>query len=103
MPVAQGAAPRPARRRPAPSGRRDRAPTSDESITTVHASLLCPDDPSVRDAVDRLTAEFAGHLPTSLVERIVRGSRDDLDSVPTPALPEMVERLARQRLIEHAG
>ncbi|BBG00986.1 MULTISPECIES: hypothetical protein [Pseudonocardia] len=82
---------------------------------TVHASLLHPYDPSVgdssvrdssvrdssvRDAVDRLTVEFAGHLPASLVEHVVRGSRDDLDSVPTLALPEMVERLARQRLIE---
>jgi len=70
----------------------------------VHASLLRPDDPSVRDAVHRLTAEFAGHrLPAPLVESVVRGSRDDLDSVPAPALPEMVERLARQRLIEHVG
>ncbi|WP_224391372.1 hypothetical protein [Pseudonocardia sp. ICBG1293] len=64
---------------------------------SVHPSVT---DPTVRAAVDRLAAEFAGRASPDLVDHVVRGSRRDLDVVPAAALPEMVERLARQRLID---
>lgn len=96
---------RPFHTRP-PSGPRSvarRASVLDETTLTVPASLRPPADPSVRAAVDRLTAEFAGRFPERLVDTVVRGSRRDLDSVPADALPEMVERLARQRLLDGPG
>jgi hypothetical protein len=37
------------------------------------------------------------------VRRIVLSSRRDLDGCPAPALPELVERLARQRLLQSLG
>jgi hypothetical protein len=54
-------------------------------------------DPSVRAAITRLSREFpdVGSRPISLV---VRTCREDLRGAPDGALPELVERLARQRL-----
>ena len=66
----------------------------------MHPTVQPPTDPSVRGAIDRLCAEFAGRAPAAVVDRVVRDSRRDLDSVPAAALPEMVERLARQRLLD---
>ena len=76
---------------------------NDETIPTVSAPVHPSTDPSVRGAVDRLSAEFAGRTPAAVVDRIVRASRQDLDTVPVAALPELVERLARQRLIDTAA
>ncbi|MBC3191134.1 hypothetical protein H7X46_08670 [Pseudonocardia sp. C8] len=59
-----------------------------------------PSDPSVRGAIDRLSAEFAGRAPAVVIDRVVRSSRRDLDTAPAAALPELVERLARQRLLD---
>ncbi|MDQ2723285.1 MAG: hypothetical protein M3Y19_08300 [Actinomycetota bacterium] len=50
-------------------------------------------------AVERLFAEFHRDLSKATVEGIVRGARVDLDTVAEPSLPELVERLGRQRLI----
>ncbi|ANY08484.1 three-helix bundle dimerization domain-containing protein [Pseudonocardia sp. HH130630-07] len=66
----------------------------------MHAPLPHTSDPAVLDAVDRLVAEFGDRFPARLVDSAVRGSRDDLDAVPVTALPELVERLARQRLLD---
>jgi hypothetical protein len=54
-------------------------------------------DPSVRSAMSRLAVEFpdVGRRSISLV---VRTCREELRGSPTDALPELVERLARQRL-----
>lgn len=97
--------PTPYRHRAIPRGaalRRVPDTTSTETTTPVQASVHPPvTDPTVRGAVDRLTAEFAGRFTQDLVDHVVRGSRRDLDVVSAAALPEMVERLARQRLIEH--
>jgi hypothetical protein len=57
-------------------------------------------DGSVTGAVSRLTAEFEGALQPPVVRRVVLGSRRDLAGAPVPALPELVERLARQRLLQ---
>jgi hypothetical protein len=48
----------------------------------------------------RLYAEFSPLVPLDNVVDIVSRCRSDLDAVPIDAVPELVERLARQRLSE---
>ena len=54
-------------------------------------------DLSVRSAVARLREEFPDVGPRSIV-LVVRTCREELRGSPDGALPELVERLARQRL-----
>jgi hypothetical protein len=54
-------------------------------------------DLSVRSATTRLAQEFPQLTPRSIV-LIVRTCREELRGSPADALPELVERLARQRL-----
>jgi hypothetical protein len=54
-------------------------------------------DLSVRSATTRLTQEFPELNPGSIV-LVVRTCREELRGSPDGALPELVERLARQRL-----
>jgi hypothetical protein len=54
-------------------------------------------DLSVRSATTRLAQEFPQLNPRSIV-LVVRTCREELRGSPTDALPELVERLARQRL-----
>ncbi|NGP09103.1 hypothetical protein G6038_27240 [Rhodococcus sp. 14C212] len=49
--------------------------------------------------VDRLVAEFGDDVPRAVVEAVVVAGVDDLSGVPEPDLPELGERLARQRLL----
>ena len=62
--------------------------------------ILIGTDPAVVGAVARLAEEFAGRVDRDLVERVVVQCRRELDAAPEPALPELVERLARQRLLD---
>jgi hypothetical protein len=52
----------------------------------------------IDDAIERLVFEFAGSVSPQTVAAVVHCSRHDLDSCPPAALPELTERLARQRL-----
>jgi hypothetical protein len=65
-----------------------------------------PFDPTrvddVSPAVARLAREFAGRLSHRVVARVVRECRADLSGVPAGAVPELLERLARQRLLDRA-
>jgi hypothetical protein len=54
-------------------------------------------DLSVRSAAQRLAHEFPELAPRSIV-LVVRTCREELRGSPESALPELVERLARQRL-----
>jgi hypothetical protein len=54
-------------------------------------------DPSVRSAIPRLSQEFPDVGRGSIV-LVVRTCREELRGSPESALPELVERLARQRL-----
>ena len=54
------------------------------------------------DVVERLMAEFEDRLSLPVIAQVVSGCRRDLAGTPETALPEMVERLARQRLLERA-
>ena len=54
-------------------------------------------DLSVRSATTRLSLEFPELSPGS-IRLVVRTCREELRGSPADALPELVERLARQRL-----
>jgi hypothetical protein len=54
-------------------------------------------DLSVRSATTRLAQEFP-ELSTGSIRLVVRTCREELRGSPNDALPELVERLARQRL-----
>jgi len=60
------------------------------ALATVH-------DPSVRGAVLRLADEFP-NVGTRSIVVVVNTCREELRGSPDGALPELVERLARQRL-----
>jgi len=55
---------------------------------------------SIADVTERLFLEFEPRLPLTTIVAVVRGCRHELDTAPAPALPELVERLARQRLTD---
>ena len=54
-------------------------------------------DPSIRSAIARLRQEFP-ELGSGPIQLVVRTCREELRGSPESALPELVERLARQRL-----
>lgn len=53
---------------------------------------------SYADVVERLFREFEGRFPLTVVVEAVHECRGQLSCVPESAMPEMLERLARQRL-----
>ena len=57
------------------------------------------EDTAVDQAVARLADEFRAQLRPQVIGAVVRNCRRDLSGVPATALPEMVERLARERLL----
>ena len=63
----------------------------------VLAALPTVSDLSVRSALTRLSAEFP-ELGHGSIRLVVRTCREELRGSPDGALPELVERLARQRL-----
>ena len=56
-------------------------------------------DPLV-DVAARIYADFAADTTLAEVQTIVGQCRTDLDTPSAAALPELVERLARQRLVD---
>jgi hypothetical protein len=62
-----------------------------------------PADRSVDLAVHRLAEEFDDRAGEQTVAEVVRTCRRDLSGVPVTALPELVERLARHRLLTTVG
>ncbi len=53
---------------------------------------------SYADTVECLFAEFEGRLPLPLVSAVIHECREQLSCSPETAIPELLERLARQRL-----
>lgn len=74
-----------------------RPPDSGTSTTSVTDSRA--PDVSLADVTERLMAEFCTRVEVSAVSRIVLDCRRELAGVHTSAVPELVERLARQRLL----
>jgi hypothetical protein len=60
-------------------------------------------DPTVAAVINRLTPEFLEQAGSLTIVRVVVQARHDLDEPHTLALPELLERLARQRLLETAA
>jgi hypothetical protein len=56
-------------------------------------------DHSFADVAERLMAEFAARVDLGTISRVILGCRRDLQGSPAGALPELVERLARERLL----
>jgi hypothetical protein len=50
------------------------------------------------DLVERLFAEFDDQYPLPHIVEVARQCREELCCAPPAALPELIERLARQRL-----
>ena len=53
---------------------------------------------SYADVVERLLREFEDRFPLTVIVEAVHECRGQLSCVPESAMPEMLERLARQRL-----
>jgi hypothetical protein len=64
----------------------------DDSLTSEYHAL------SYADLVERLFREFEDHVTLTAIADVVRESRQQLKGSPPQALPELTERLARQRL-----
>jgi len=75
------------------AGQPQRIQTSQES-----AGSHPPESPPLPDVVERLFADFETQLGLPVILAVVRRCHRELDIVAGPALPELVERLARQRL-----
>jgi len=56
---------------------------------------------AVSDVTERLLAEVGSERDRASIAAVVSDCRADLVNVPPGALPELLERLARQRLQEH--
>ena len=69
----------------------------------ARTSLPTRTDPTVAAVIDRLTPEFHEQAAPLTVVRVVVQARHDLDELHPSALPELLERLARQRLLETTG
>jgi hypothetical protein len=57
------------------------------------------DELLVFGVVERLRAEFEPEINGEAVIDLVKQCHRELQGIPAPALPELVERLARQRLL----
>jgi hypothetical protein len=55
---------------------------------------------SLADITERLMVEFGDRVSVSTISAIVLECRHDLQGCPVLALPELVERHARQRLLQ---
>jgi len=55
-------------------------------------------DRSCADVTERLFHMFEAVHPLPVITAVVRQCRTDLDGVPSGAIPELLERLASQRL-----
>lgn len=55
---------------------------------------------TITDVVNRLHQEFGAQLARAEILAVVHQCHDQLDSVAADAMPELLERLARQRLTD---
>lgn len=58
---------------------------------------------SYADVVERVFAEFEGLVPLPVIVEVAHVCRQQLSGSPLAAMPELLERLVRQRLISMLG
>lgn len=58
---------------------------------------------SIADTTERLFSAFDAQIGLATIADVVHQCRRELDIVSGPALPELLERLARQRLTDRAA
>lgn len=58
------------------------------------------DESAIGRMMDRLCAEFGNDVMREAVTDTIEGCLRDLAGTPLPPLPELCERLARQRLLD---
>jgi hypothetical protein len=80
-------------------------PVETVPVQTVPAQPMTGEIPAdVRwylvSVVERLYGNYDDCLPLSTIIEVVRGCLADIQGAPVAALPELAERLARQRLID---
>ncbi|WP_327098142.1 hypothetical protein OIE68_04560 [Nocardia vinacea] len=70
-------------------------------IQTVHCfeRMQCEAEPMAW-TIDRLCSEFSDRVSRERVIGVVDGCARDLAGTPSGAMPELCERLARQRLLD---
>ncbi len=91
-------------RRTRPTGEQvvgdSRRPESAAVTVRTGSELTGPGDDTTAGVIGRLRGEFEGRINLAEIARVVLGCRADLTCSPPPALPELIERLARQRLLD---
>ncbi|MDN5914512.1 MAG: hypothetical protein L0I76_05300 [Pseudonocardia sp.] len=55
------------------------------------------------DVTARIAVEFAALLPAQVIDEVIRDCRRDLRGVSAAMMPELLERLVRQCLIDRVG
>ena len=69
-------------------------------MRTATAAGHDPGPESLADVVEHLFAVFESRLSLPTIVSVVRRCRRELDIVHGPSVPEFVERLAHQRLLD---
>ncbi|MFG1798195.1 hypothetical protein [Nocardia sp. NPDC049149] len=69
------------------------------NVSTAHQPIRMIDPHVFDQTVERLCSEFDGRFLRVWVAQVVRRCVDDLAGNPPGAMPELGERLARQRLL----
>lgn len=67
-------------------------------VPRPHVSGLPPEVASLADVINRLQADFAERLDLATITATVCRCRRELDIIHSADLPELTERIARQRL-----
>lgn len=68
--------------------------------TLGRSERMRPSESSIGPTVDRLCAEFGDRVTRDHVSHVIDGCVRDLAGTPPGAMPELCERLARQRLLD---
>lgn len=104
--------------RAAPLDRPTNAPANEVSMSATRSPHSPPDrhqlphvapgltragDDSLADAVERLFSAFEAQIGLATILSVVRRCRSELDVISGPALPELLERRAHQRLTDLAA
>ena len=78
--------------------RRVRRAGASVGVSTVPEVESAVAGESLADITERLFTRFEGAVPLPTIARVVRRCRRELDIAAPGALPELLERLAHQRL-----